>query len=348
VEVPSGVETIEDDAFGECFSLSSIIIPDNVTEIGARSFSGCRSLTSFTIPPKITTIEEGTFSDCSSLTSVTIPESVSTIERYAFSGCSSLLSVNYLGTSSPVCQRQSLSGSVIELACVPVNSTGSSFCALNFTCKSSSCDNFEHRHNRCYEVISCDGDTEIVRQREFAFMWENHASGCVEYKCDNESGNILKNKCNDGRNTICMNDKCVEPDMVNDQTRARMEVSFEGLGMDEYNSSEIAFLLSEMSEGKLFIRESDIGSELDENGQILRMFIMVDDEETAANVAKTLNAMNKETDCGLGVFCRSTIARIQLKAALSLSGVKSIHNTTAFILIAYIMMMTMMNCVVSV
>jgi len=145
-----------------------------------------------------------------------------------------------------------------------------------------------------------------------------------------------------------MNDVCVNPDMVNDRTRTTIEVSFEGLGMDEFNSSEIADLLNEMSGGTLFIRETDIGSELDENGQVLRVFITVDKEytEPATVVIKTLNTMNKGTNCDIGVLCRSTNAQIQLVVALS--GVKSIHNTSAFILTAFIMVMTMMNCVVSV
>ena len=85
-----GVTNIEEWAFCDCSSLTSITIPEGVTEIGRGAFSACSSLTSVTIPEGVTKIGERTFEYCSSLTSVTIPNSMTKIGEYAFLGCSNL------------------------------------------------------------------------------------------------------------------------------------------------------------------------------------------------------------------------------------------------------------------
>ena len=101
---------INDYAFEDCDSLTSVTIPDSVTSVGSYAFSGCNNIASATMPahaigdiPKsniktvvITSgenIGDGAFRYCTSLTSVIIPDSVTSIGNSAFYGCTSLTSI---------------------------------------------------------------------------------------------------------------------------------------------------------------------------------------------------------------------------------------------------------------
>ncbi len=81
----------------DCYSLTSITIPNSVTSIGDGTFTYC-SLNSVTIPNSVTSIGSRAFDRCESLTSITIPNSVTSIGYGAFYDCESLTSVEYNGT----------------------------------------------------------------------------------------------------------------------------------------------------------------------------------------------------------------------------------------------------------
>ena len=125
----TGLTSIENWAFGDCNSLTSVTIPDSVTTIGCYAFVNCINLTSVTIPDNVTEIDSYAFHYCSSLTkfnvstynpsfsssddgkilynkdkttlitypsatgNITIPNCVTSIGCYAFFYCSSLESV---------------------------------------------------------------------------------------------------------------------------------------------------------------------------------------------------------------------------------------------------------------
>ena len=93
VVIPDSVTEIGDYAFSGCTSLQSVVIPDGVTEIGSSAFYGCSSLQSVVIPDGVTEIGDYAFSGCTSLQSVVIPDSVTKIGTDAFSGCTSLQSI---------------------------------------------------------------------------------------------------------------------------------------------------------------------------------------------------------------------------------------------------------------
>ena len=77
------------------------IIPNTVTSIGENAFRQCFGLTSITIPDSVTSISEAVFYDCRVLTSVTIGSSVTSIGSSTFNACPGLRSVTIQATTPP-------------------------------------------------------------------------------------------------------------------------------------------------------------------------------------------------------------------------------------------------------
>ena len=73
--------------------VKELAIPNTVDSIGNNQFDCCASITSVDIPNSVTYIGNGAFYKCSSLTTITIPSSVTTVEDRAFSGCDSLVTL---------------------------------------------------------------------------------------------------------------------------------------------------------------------------------------------------------------------------------------------------------------
>ena len=90
VEIGSGVTSIRNNAFYNCYSLFCITIPNSVTSIGDTAFSTCYSLLGITIPSGVTSINNSVFSSCSALSNITIPSGVTSIGISAFYNCCSL------------------------------------------------------------------------------------------------------------------------------------------------------------------------------------------------------------------------------------------------------------------
>ncbi|MDY4220887.1 MAG: leucine-rich repeat protein, partial [Candidatus Faecousia sp.] len=93
IVISSGVTTIGDNAFLECYNAASVVIPGSVRTIGNDAFLYCTSLTAVTIPSGVTAIGGSAFWSCMKLRSITLPTSLREIGRGAFQYCSSLTTV---------------------------------------------------------------------------------------------------------------------------------------------------------------------------------------------------------------------------------------------------------------
>ena len=100
VVIPTSVTSIEYQAFSSAHALKNVSISNSVTLIEANVFSNCESLVSIVLPEGITEINQYSFFRCTSLTEVIIPDGVTFIGMSTFLGCSSLKSIKYRGTQS--------------------------------------------------------------------------------------------------------------------------------------------------------------------------------------------------------------------------------------------------------
>lgn len=95
VDLPDGLEEIEENAFFECRNLRSVRIPASVKTIGARAFGWC-NLLHLTLPPGLKRVALAAFQHNTGLRSVIVPESVDTIDELAFHQNDSLQSITFL------------------------------------------------------------------------------------------------------------------------------------------------------------------------------------------------------------------------------------------------------------
>jgi hypothetical protein len=74
---------IDESAFENCSTLSSIVIPSSVERLSHKCFSGCTALSTITFEPHshLSRIDRDAFDNCSSLSSVRIPSSMGAVIR---------------------------------------------------------------------------------------------------------------------------------------------------------------------------------------------------------------------------------------------------------------------------
>lgn len=100
INIPDGIEKIENSAFSNCTKLESITFPNSLKEIGSSfsiregAFAGCKKLTKIFLPYSLTKIYSGTFSNCTSLESINFSNDSIEIEYGAFDNCKSLQRIN--------------------------------------------------------------------------------------------------------------------------------------------------------------------------------------------------------------------------------------------------------------
>ncbi len=86
INLPSGLETIGNSAFRQCYRLANIALPSTLTSIGANAFNQCMNLINvgWTGPYTNLTIGGSAFYNCRLQSSITLPEGITTIGNNAF------------------------------------------------------------------------------------------------------------------------------------------------------------------------------------------------------------------------------------------------------------------------
>lgn len=77
--------TIETQAFANCQSLQTIVLPQTVTSIESGAFLNCYSLESIVIPLGITSISDKVVANCPRTTNIVIPSGVTSVGEWSFS-----------------------------------------------------------------------------------------------------------------------------------------------------------------------------------------------------------------------------------------------------------------------
>ncbi|MBQ8689403.1 MAG: leucine-rich repeat domain-containing protein [Clostridia bacterium] len=93
VIIPEGIKSIGSNAFYGCSGISEIVIPDSVTEIGDNAFFECTALSKVELSEGLTVIGAAAFGRCCSLTEIIIPDSVTELGAAVFKDCTVLENV---------------------------------------------------------------------------------------------------------------------------------------------------------------------------------------------------------------------------------------------------------------
>ena len=123
-----------------------------------------------------------------------------------------------------------------------------------------------------------------MTKRENATIWESKTTGCYEFQCHNDSGPIYWKQCNK-TDEICENDQCVvtrEEDVT-----YSVEIEVDGIDITDLNTTEIQTTISDLTgikADKLTIRV-----ETNDNNEVVRIIVIVNDEKTAEEVKDKIN-----------------------------------------------------------
>jgi len=291
VSIPSSITSIGNNSFSSCTNLASIAIPTNVRTIGDRAFYSCTNLTSISIPQNasLTSVGNSAFSNCG-LTSITLPSSVISIGDDVFYHCEGLESITYLGLSE-VCSSSEWSFghcSSLNTVCVPLNYNSSSLCSIDMNFDRSS---FEHlqKHILCSEFFICNENgtfADVEVRRPNASAWEKQGgNGCLRNVCDGTKGNITKSVCMINDWEVCnIHNEC---EVIKGEGWLFVMDTEKSINIKGFNTSDI---LSDISNATgISTDELDFGVEMDDDGNITRLYTTVYNEENADRLEKLLN-----------------------------------------------------------
>jgi len=346
-DVPEGTTSIEGSAFKDNKGLTEVHIPSSVSAVKDHAFEGCESLRTVTIENGISFIGNNAFSGCTSLKTIALPESLISLGDYAFSGCYSLSKISYDGEVNPcVVGVNTFDGctSLVGIAVVINKYMDNDFCDSTNLCLEAHPDELQLSSDSCTEEY-CDRGFKNIREKESYTRWKKqlHLNACVDFSCDSVSGPFMWSSCNstEDQSYLCMNDACKER---NDPISVEIDME---AGVDASDFS--LMVVSAEIETLTGVDIKSVGCELGSYASIVRVVVIVDEEETAHIIADAVNKLEKSKckdrvcsspeECK-GYICRSKSARVVV-LSFELDEARTILNISFISFIVLMMMMVM-------
>ena len=117
--VEYNVVKILDEAFKNCYALTSVSVPGSVKSIGKWAFGYCTKLKTVTLADGIESLDEHAFHGCEVLESVSLPASVKTVGREGFAGCKAMTSVTLSGNMTTLVENLFINCSSLNSVIIP-------------------------------------------------------------------------------------------------------------------------------------------------------------------------------------------------------------------------------------
>ena len=89
----TGLRSIGDKAFSDCYRMSSVTIPASVDTIGEKAFWSCINIKQVRLPKTLHVLRKACFYHCEELERISIPGTVDTIPELAFAWCKNMREV---------------------------------------------------------------------------------------------------------------------------------------------------------------------------------------------------------------------------------------------------------------
>jgi len=252
-----------------------------------------------------------------------LPSTVASVGDYTFSGCNSLSNVSYSGTKNPCVSGSTdvFEGctSLVAIA-VPPDYSEDLFCESANVCEIDAPEHLHLASNACVEEYCLYG-FKNVRERDNYTKWKSRSNACVEFECDGVFGQVMWSMCNSTEEHpfMCTNDGCNER-----KEPVSVEIDMEGLNASDFSLSAIAEEIAKISGVDI----KNVGYELGDSASIVRVVVVIEDEQTAQLVASAVNNLDKdkcrdfvcsdsEEECK-GYICRSKTARVVVRSVSNL------------------------------
>jgi len=186
--------------------------------------------------------------------------------------------------------------------CVPPGYNADTFGNQSVTSDAPICKSFRSMFDNCSKGSYVNGQV-VKERRRVAREWEDQTNGCVEYRCDNETGLVSWSNCNSTSETtwICVNEQCIEKNQkTSNEVAIEIELE-EGVSIDEVNTTSIADVLS--TRLGIDANKLTIGWTNDDERNILSVIIYVKNDDIAQVIYDALDKIERSGQCEFGILC---------------------------------------------